>query len=129
MSGKSGNTVRIYVLKVSVGIPKLLFYEKQHGTKQNKRRKKRTQKLDPGTDRQIVKFSRRNPIVTAVDIQKNIFPKKCENKSSVLSVRVIRRRPNEANLYGRVNLRRTIRHEPCPSGNKFFGPMKQKSIV
>lgn len=71
---------------------------KKNRTADNVPRKEKSRKTDAFTDRRIVRLSRQDQKKTAVDIHKEIF----NGKEAKVSVRTIRRRLNDANLFGRV---------------------------
>lgn len=78
-------------------------------------RKKRGRKSTPRTDAKIVRMAKINPKLTSTDIKRQLFGE----SSSGLAARTIRKRLNEANLFGRV-----ARKKPLISARNREGRIK-----
>lgn len=69
-----------------------------HGTTDNVPRRQRHRKTSPQIDRRIVRLAKMDPHKTAVDIWREIFGE----SSSRISIRTVRNRLKDANLFGRI---------------------------
>lgn len=73
-------------------------YVKKNKTAENVPRKSKPRKTSANFDGRIIRMAKVDPKRTAVDIHKELF----DGENGIISIRTIRRRLNEANLYGRV---------------------------
>ena len=71
---------------------------KKYGTEKNVKRQPRPRKTTPRFDKRIVRLSKQDPDRSAVDIRRELL----ECNDDVPSVQTIRRRLNEAGLFGRI---------------------------
>ncbi|KAI8427781.1 hypothetical protein MSG28_002194 [Choristoneura fumiferana] len=72
-------------------------YFKKNRTCQKDQRKQRARKTTPRTDALIVRMAKKKPKLSSVEIKRQLF-----GEQSGLAARTIRKRLNEANLFGRV---------------------------
>lgn len=103
-------------ISIQLGCSKTMVYNaikhfKTYNTTANVVRNKRPRKTTQKTDNRIIRLARKNPMLTAVDIHKEIF---CEN-GSALSVRSVRHRLVEAQLGGRVARKKPMVSKKKPS--------------
>lgn len=79
-----------------------LEHIKKYGTHENVPRQKRARKTSRKTDKEIVRTAKKDPMMTSEDIRKELLVQ------PPISARTIRRRLNEAQLFGRVSRKKPL---------------------